>query len=1504
MKPVKLIMSGFGPYADRTEINFDSFGGHGLYLITGDTGAGKTTIFDAIVFALYGEASGDVRKPDMFRSKYAGDDIRTYVEFTFLYNGKEYGIKRNPEYERPKGRGSGYTTQKAEAEFFYPDGRPPVTKAKDVSRAVTELLGLDRRQFTQIAMIAQGDFQKLLLAGTEERGKIFRQIFNTGLYQSLQEGLKAEVKQRKDEYDELKRSISQYMDGISCEAGGDAGPARQLRELRQEGFDGRVEEGMELLEELCLEDEKALAALDGELEKLDGKIRAEDQLLGNIRHLRAQQTALSENRAMQHELQKELAEREAAFREAKENSGECAVLQEQIREEQGNLEKLDRLEAERKSLEAGELELAGEGRHKKEISLEKSRAEAELAKDRESLRLLAGAGEVKERLESRHKEISSRKEDLQGQAERFSREQARQRETEKAIEEGRETVETLSAEIRENRSRGEALGNREGMLSAAQDMRKRLERQRSALERLDREREKASAQEAELRRELDKLADRGENLRREAESRSRELDKLKGIGEKAVVLRHRMEKAQERCRLFGEYSRELTESGQIYIRLEEKRNSVCDKAEACAEKRKIYNEEWEEIGDAESEGLVLTQRGERLQEAEKAGKRLSDQIEQMEEQQKELLGAREAYRAAAEEKARLGERCRKMEQLFLDAQAGLLARGLEEGTACPVCGSLNHPHPAPVPEAVPEKETLEAGKGELSAAESRTECLSKKAGLLGSQLREQERYAWEMARALKDMLGLAEQETAGQEEEGDVLSGRSDGEVPNLEALRRTASETGAAVRAMKEKLGQEISLNQEKRRRKKELDKLLKETEKEQEVLEQARQKALLDFRTAEERYGERQRQWEKFMEELLASERQGEEAAGGELFLLARDFFDNGKKYTEAGARKIEACLQEEESRYRELLERAEANRRHLADLEKRAEEAEQEKRRLDEQAAQCRESAANLQGLREAAGRQLEEEELKTREIMGEADRALESWRQILTPGNLQEESGERRTEMSGPGDRTEGYVRELRHWEKVIGKDIALREELSVRCRQQEEQLAEVKEALGEKEKTLAGISSRKAEWTAHLREALQAVCRLWEETARSVAPEDGSGSGLRVNEKRIKESRENELSALALRAAEVLAGRLALLEEDIRRNREDLARRENLERRIPGQEEQIGYLAEEIRKAEILLARRTAEEDARRERIAALQELLGGRSKGEAEERIRGLQSRKAELEETLRAAEEGCRECRTRNERIAAAIDTLNKQLAQAGEAGSADEKEVLERRERWQREKREQGAARDLRYTALSGNRDILRKVRGQREKISAVEKRYMWMRSLADTANGTLNGKQKIGLETYVQMTYFDRIIRRANLRLLTMSSGQYELKRQQEADSLAKKSGLELAVVDHYNATERSVKTLSGGESFQASLSLALGLADEIQSCSGGVRMDSLFVDEGFGSLDEEALGQAMRALQQLTEGNRLVGIISHVSELKERIDKKIVVTKYRDRDGVGSRVSLQS
>ena len=180
--------------------------------------------------------------------------------------------------------------------------------------------------------------------------------------------------------------------------------------------------------------------------------------------------------------------------------------------------------------------------------------------------------------------------------------------------------------------------------------------------------------------------------------------------------------------------------------------------------------------------------------------------------------------------------------------------------------------------------------------------------------------------------------------------------------------------------------------------------------------------------------------------------------------------------------------------------------------------------------------------------------------------------------------------------------------------------------------------------------------------------------------------------------------------------------------------------------------------------------------------------------------------------------------------------------------------------------------------------------------------MRALSDTANGApVRAREKVALETYIQMTFFDRILRRANLRLLVMSGGTVRAQAppggRQDSRS---QSGLELDVVDHYNGSERSVKSLSGGESFKASLSLALGLSDEIQSAAGGIRLDTMFVDEGFGSLDEESLQQAIRALTGLTEGNRrLVGIISHVAELKEKIDRQIVVTK--DRTG-GSRVEV--
>ena len=189
------------------------------------------------------------------------------------------------------------------------------------------------------------------------------------------------------------------------------------------------------------------------------------------------------------------------------------------------------------------------------------------------------------------------------------------------------------------------------------------------------------------------------------------------------------------------------------------------------------------------------------------------------------------------------------------------------------------------------------------------------------------------------------------------------------------------------------------------------------------------------------------------------------------------------------------------------------------------------------------------------------------------------------------------------------------------------------------------------------------------------------------------------------------------------------------------------------------------------------------------------------------------------------------------------------------------------------------------------MEKIQEKQHRQSDLEQRWTQVKALSDTANGTLTGKEKVMLETYIQMTYFDRIVARANTRFMVMSGGQYELARRTVAEDKKSQSGLELDVIDHYNGTRRSVKTLSGGESFQASLSLALGLSDEVQSSAGGIHLDTMFVDEGFGSLDEESLRQAIRALSGLAQGHRLVGIISHVAELKEKIDKQIVVTKDR-------------
>ena len=273
MRPLLLVMSAFGPYAGETEVDFEKLGSQGLYLITGDTGAGKTFLFDAIVFALYGEASGSAREPSMLRSHYASPDAQTYVTLRFLYQGQAYEITRRPEYLRPSKRGGGMTVNRAEAVFTYPDGHI-VTKSKDVTRAVVELLRIDRGQFTQIAMIAQGDFLRLLYAKTEERSGIFREIFHTRIYLTLQEKLKNETSMLKSSCEEHRNSIRQYREGILWEEQIPGGLSVEDKEkLTTE----------QLLEELCsviAYQRREKEALSCDREKLDEEMERTHQMIG------------------------------------------------------------------------------------------------------------------------------------------------------------------------------------------------------------------------------------------------------------------------------------------------------------------------------------------------------------------------------------------------------------------------------------------------------------------------------------------------------------------------------------------------------------------------------------------------------------------------------------------------------------------------------------------------------------------------------------------------------------------------------------------------------------------------------------------------------------------------------------------------------------------------------------------------------------------------------------------------------------------------------------------------------------------------------------------------------------------------------------------------------------------------------------------------------------------------------------------------------------------------
>lgn len=923
MRPLHLTLSAFGPYAGRVEIPLEQLGERGLYLITGDTGAGKTTLFDAITYALYGEPSGDNRDASMFRSKYAQPDTPTWVELVFSYGGQTYTVRRSPEYERPAKRGGGTTLQRAEAELHFPDGRL-VTKTREVTGEIVNIIGLDRSQFAQIAMIAQGDFLKLLLADTRSRQEIFRKLFPTRGYMVFQEKVKSESGALQRQCEAARASVKQYIDGVLCPQEDPLYPQWE----RAWAGELPIQETVELLEALLEQGRERDTQCNEELEQLDGELNAVTALLAKAEELEKAQGQLEEAQARWETC-----------------AAQWEVAQQQLEAQTAQAPQLESLRAQLVDLEA------------------------ELPRYQE--------------LDQLRQNLTALTQNIQRQSARLEDQESEQRRREKELE---------------------------------------LWRQ-----------ERAGLEEAGAQRE-------------------------RLLGQQT--------RAQEQSQRLEELSTLLAGCRQARVNLEN------------AQKR--YG--------------VARQKAQAAQE-DYAGKN----------------------------------------QAFLDEQAGILAQQLAEGQPCPVCGSLTHPAPAQLSPGAPTEEELNRAK-----------------------------QAWE------------------------------------------TAQQTAST---------------------------------------------------------------WS-----------------------------------VEAG--KARTALEEREGRLRSQMA-------HV----------------LPEQ----------------GADQPLDQVAQSIQEAQRKAQEALDQVR-----GQL-------------------GQVEAA----------LARKRQLDTQIPQQEQRLGELEQTIASAREQLAGANSRREELQGQIH-TLEGQLRYPQ--AEQARQEQGKLNGelQRLEEAQTQAQRQANAAQLALTGAEEAVKQLKQLVE---------------------QSQPVDVVAQRARSQELTL---------RRAQLTAVQREL-----------------------------------------------------------------------------------------HTRLTTNRTALEQIQGKTAQLTQLEQRYTWVRALSNTVNGTLPGKEKIALETYVQMTFFDRILRRANLRLLVMTGGQYELKRRREAAGSRGQSGLEMDVIDHYNGTERSVKSLSGGESFQASLALALGLSDEIQSSAGGIRLDTMFVDEGFGSLDEESLGKAMGALGDLAQGNRLVGIISHVSELKEKIDKQIVVRK--DRTG-GSRVEI--
>ena len=1192
MRPNQLTISAFGPYADRIILDLDQLGTSGLYLITGDTGAGKTTIFDTITYALYGEASGSQRQPSMFRSKYAAENTPTEVILTFTCFDRQYTVRRNPEYLRPKTRGEGMTTQKADAELTLPDGTI-LTKPKEVDAKIKEILGIDRSQFLQIAMIAQGDFLKLLLASTEERKKIFRQLFQTKHFYELQEKLKQHSGTLHDKCTAARNSLEQYVGGILCDA---ASPFTQKVNAAKSGELPMIDV-MDLLEQLLGQDRSQLETLNRTLTALNEKQNDVHRRLEQWEERQKIFKQLEQNEQLlqRHQLlQKEAADR---LKEAQDQEPERLQLEEKVTLLRADLPRYDELEQKRNLLREQIRQLEQLNTEQKQHCRQFEQAKQTLDCLKAEQTELSPVGELLERKSNEQKELRSNCDLLYAFLRQYNHLKTLYPDKEKA----KQTWETLDA-------------------------------QKSERDRLTQE---ITLLEAELPhyKELSEL-------QKQFAEKEQELTRFQNVGAEKKALFRRLET-------------------QIRNEKQEKERLLT----AVAEREKLA-----------AQKAVQNTRIHSMQA-------LSKELSHYDTLAAALKKLQTSYLSASETAACADEIYQQKHRAFLNEQAGILAETLKEDTPCPVCGSLTHPHPACKSAQAPTKEDVEESRAYAAETNTAMQSLS------------------EQCASHKAQVDSAET------------------------AIQRSLSE-------------------------------LLPE-----ETIESARTHLSIWISEETERLSE------------------------------------------------LEARLADEEQRFQRF--------------------------------------------------RQLEQN-------LPEREEQFDRLRTELT--ELEQRTASAETGLSS----LSGQIQKQQNALSFASESIAAKE-----LRQKQQTLQQKQTGLQQAERTYRELEQTFTEKRAAWERTKEQV-----QTLLNLASDDPS-----FNSKTYRFYNDwNE--------------KLPALQSKLDQLKEKQRRRQEVDRLLPNAEETVQTVQNILTELDNRIAASKAANAALEEQTQNLSQTLSFENKKDALLHLSQLEEQCSIMKKRLEQAQNEENEQAKTIVRLHSILDQQKAQYEQLPEIDPESENETLRA---LHSQKEETETQRDQANVRISTNGTILENISRKSKQLIELEENYTWVKALSNTANGSLAGKEKIMLETYIQMTFFDKIIARANTRLMVMSDGQYELKRRREAGNNKTQSGLDLNVIDHYNGTERSVRTLSGGESFKASLSLALGLSDEIQSSAGGIRLDTMFVDEGFGSLDEESLEQAMKALSNLTDGNRLVGIISHVGELKTRIEKQILVTK--EKSG-GSRAEISA